>query len=293
VLVVILVSLVITPAMVSFFGKRVTVSSAEIAPLGKLVLVPVWGDSTHAALRLAGRLAVSDGGIVLAASFADRTSSEAERAARRKMTSQAEAWLAKDGLESRTLFRVAESVPDGLLETALGEDASLLVSEWRPGIRESQRTRAALAQSPVPVLIAHGDVSGHDRLVVVGRPDDAGPRSRSLALAARLLPTLGRGHKVAIVAPAVAPARALFAGPQEIEWIDAADPIAWVSNNRKAGDLLLFAGVDVAQEAIGLVPALERERFLIIHAATERPSERPEPVAGPVVAGRSLRPSHA
>ena len=72
VLVVILASLVVTPAMVSFFGKRVSSVTDEVAALGKVVLVPVWGDSTRPALALAGRLAASDGGIVLAASFADR-----------------------------------------------------------------------------------------------------------------------------------------------------------------------------------------------------------------------------
>lgn len=294
VLVVILASLVITPAMVSFFGKRVSaVASGETAPLGKLVLVPVWGDSTHAALTLAGRLAMSDGGIVLAAGFADRASSEAERAARRQVTSDAEAWLAREGLESRTLFRVAETVPEGLLETVLGENATLLVTEWRPGLRDAQRTQAVLGRSPVPVLIAHGDLARHDRLVVVVRPDEAGPRGRSLALAARLAPTLAHGHRLAIVTTAAAPARSLFAARQDVDWIEARHPIAWVSESRQAGDLLLFVGIDAVQEALEQVPALAGERFLVAQAAVERPSERPEPVTGSVVTGRSLKPSHA
>jgi hypothetical protein len=293
VLVVILASLVVTPAIVSLFGKRVHAGGAEIAPLGKLVLVPVWGDSTRAFLGLAGQLATSDGGIVLAASFADLGSSEAERAARRKVTSDAETWLAKKGLESRTLFRVAETVPEGLLETALGENATLLVAEWRTGLRDPQRTQATLARSPVPVLAAHGDISQHDRLVVVARSDGAGAGSRSLALAARLLPTLGHGHRVAVVTTDTAPARSLFSARQDIDWIEAREPIAWVSKSRQAGDLLLFVGIDAAQEALGQVPALDGERFLVAQAPAARPSERTEPVAGPVVAGRSLKPRHA
>ncbi len=293
VLVVILVSLVITPAMVTLFGKRVSAAAEEMAPLGKLVLVPVWGDSARTALTLAGRLATSDGGIVLAASFADRESSEAERAAGRQSTSQAEAWLAKGGLEARTLFRVAESVPEGLLETALGENATLLVTEWRTGLRDVQRTRAALARSPVPVLIANGDLSQRGRLVVVARPGEAELRDRDLALAARLLPSVGHGHRVAVVTRATAAVRSLFTAQQDVEWIDAPDPIAWISGSRQADDLLLLVGIDLAQEALGAIPSLERERFLAVQAAIERPSQRTEPVTGPVVSGRGLKPRHA
>src|SRR6185436_6150614 len=67
VLVVILVSLVATPAMVTAFGKKVTAVGGETEALGKVVLVPVWGESSRPALALAGELAASDGGMVLAA----------------------------------------------------------------------------------------------------------------------------------------------------------------------------------------------------------------------------------
>ena len=88
VLVVILASLVVTPALVSFFGKRVTAVTEEVATLGKTVLVPVWGDSTRPVLALAGKLATSDGGIVLAASFARTESPPAEQAAQRGLTTR-------------------------------------------------------------------------------------------------------------------------------------------------------------------------------------------------------------
>jgi hypothetical protein len=295
VLVVILASLVVTPAMVSFFGKKVTAVSEEIAPLGKVVLVPVWGESTHAALSLAGRLAASDGGIVLAASFADRASSVPERNAQRRLTTEAEAWLAKQGLESRTVFRVAETVPEGLVETALGEDATLLVSEWRTALRGFHPTPAseALARAPIPVLIAEGDVSHLDRLLIIARSGEAAASNPSLALAARLAATFGHGHRVATVTPAADPVRGLFAARQDMDWIEVADPVAWVARNRQAGDLLLFVGIDAVREALGQIPALEGERFLVAQAAAKLPAARPEPVAGPVVVGRSLKPSHA
>ena len=112
-------------------------------------------------------------------------------------------------------------------------------------------------------------------------------------LAARLAATLGHGHRVATVTPAADPVRGLFATRQEMDWIETADPVAWIAQNRRAGDLLLFVGIDAAREALAHVPALEGERFLVAQAAAKLPAERPEPVTGPVVVGRSLKPSHA
>lgn len=150
VLVVILVSLVITPALVTMFGKRVPGAVEDEATLGKTVLVPVWGQSTMPTLRLAGRLATSDGGIVLAASFATESAPPPELKSQRGLTAQAEECLAKDGLESRSVFRVARTVPEGLLETLLGENATLLVNEWRmrERIEPDSEASEALARSP-------------------------------------------------------------------------------------------------------------------------------------------------
>ncbi len=181
VLVVILASLVVTPALVSVFGKRVTSVGEEAKALGKVVLVPVWGDSSRPVLSLAGRLATADGGIVVAATFARDRAAKAEVDSQRKLTRQAEEWLAKEGFESRTLFRVAPSVPQGLTETAFGEEATLVVAEWRDPLRDAHGSEAAeaLAHAPLPVLIVRGDVSKFDRLVIVAGPDVATPAGAS------------------------------------------------------------------------------------------------------------------
>ena len=149
VLVVILVSLVVTPAVVSVFGKRVTAVADETAALGRAVLVPVWGTSTRPALTLAGKLASSDGGIVLAASLAHEASSASELASQRTLAGQAEEWLAKEGLESRPIFRVARTVPEGLLHVIESESASLLVTEWRTsGSSDPGEAAQAFANCP-------------------------------------------------------------------------------------------------------------------------------------------------
>jgi Kef-type K+ transport system membrane component KefB len=297
VLVVILASLVVTPALVSFFGKRVEAVTEDEGALGKIVLVPVWGDSTRPVLSLAGRLATSDGGIVLAAGFAAETATRPEIASRRKLPGQAEAWLAKEGLESRTLFRVARTVPEGLFETLVAEDATLLVTEWRPSSHLESETEAAeaLRRAPVPVLMAHGDVSRCDRLLIVARPDDvAASDRRNLSLAAQLALQLAHGHRLAAVAPTRESVQSLFGGKQKVEEIAAADPLAWLAQNLQATDLPLFTGIDAAREALRRIPALAEGRFLVAQAAESKgPQPRTEPVSSPVVAGRSLRPRHA
>jgi Kef-type K+ transport system membrane component KefB len=295
VLVVILASLVVTPALVSFFGKRVTAVTEEAAALGRTVLVPVWGDSTRPALALAGKLATSDGGIVLAASFASTGASPAEQAAQRGLTTEAEGWLAKEGLESRTLFRVAQTVPEGLLETILGEKATLLINEWhaRDRLQPDSEESAALARSPVPTLIAHGDVAHFDRILIVTHPDNlVRPGRQSLELAAQLAPRFAHGRPIQTVSATSDPVRALFADTREMDWIEARDPVDWIKRNLQKTDLPLFAGLQSLGEAIQRVPGLVDGRFLVALAAHQETTfhKREERVEGPVVAGRSLKP---
>ena len=99
--------------MVSKFGKRVPTAVEDQATLGKTVLVPVWDEASRGAIRLAGRLATSDGGIVLAASFANPETPPTELKTQRHLTTQAEEWLAKEGLESRTLVSRRADGPRG------------------------------------------------------------------------------------------------------------------------------------------------------------------------------------
>lgn len=300
VLVVILVSLVVTPAMVSHFGKKVTVVGEEVAALGKLVLVPVWGDTSRHVLALAGKLATNDGGLVLAASFARDKSPQPELESQRKLTNQAQEWLSKEGLEARTLFRVAPSLNDGLRETVLGEDATLVVSEWRDPLRDvhGSETSEALAHAPVPALIVRGDVTHFDRLVVVAGPEAATPGGHDdIALAARLAMDLAGGRPIAVVTTVADKLRPLFATKgtkQQVEWIDAADPVGWINQDLREADLPLFVGSDAAHEALRQMPELISGRFLIAQAAQpEGPAMRAEAVTGPVVTGRSLKPRHA
>jgi len=297
VLVVILASLVVTPLLVSIFGKRVPSAVEREAIPGKTVLVPVWGESSRGAIRLGGRLATSDGGMVVAASFATEEAAPAELKSQRQLTGQAEEWLAKDGLESRTVFRVARSVPEGLLETLLGEDATLMVVEWRmrDQLQPDSEASEALARTPVPVLLTHGDVETFDRLLIVARREElVRPGLQDVELAVQLGERFGRHVRLGTVAAALGPVSSLFAGAAGGDRIEAADPIAWLGKNLQPTDLPVFAGLEAAREAAARVPALISGRFLVAVAAQETTfHRREERVAGPVVVGRSLKPQHA
>jgi Kef-type K+ transport system membrane component KefB len=297
VLVVILATLVVTPALVSLFGKRVPAAAEDQAILGKTVLVPVWGESSRPTLRLAGRLASSDGGIVLAASFAKEEAPAPELKSQRRLCKQAEDWLAKDGLESRTMFRVARTVSEGLLETVLGENATLLVTEWRMRERVEPDSEAseALSRTPVPMLIAHGDVQAFDRALVIVRKEELVGRARQdVELAAQLAARFAQSCRVGTVAAALDPVNELFATKQEEDRVEAADPIDWLKANLRGSDLPVFAGLDAAREAVARVPSLTEGRFLVAIAARETTfHKREERVASPVVIARALKPRPA
>ena len=264
VLVVILASLVITPALVSLFGKRVPSAVEDDTKLGKTVLVPVWGDSSRSAVRLAGRLTTDDGGIAVAASFASSEATPSELKAQRSLSKQAEEWLARDGLESRTLFRVSRTVPEGLLETILSENATLLVTRVAHARehRARQRSGRALARSPVPTLMTHGDVEFFDRVLIVVRRDSlVRPGRHDLELAAQLGSRVAQDRPIVVVAAGTDHGRKLFTTAQDAERIESHDPIDWIKNNLQKTDLVFFAGLDAAREALARVPSLAKAGF--------------------------------
>src|SRR5262245_6049831 len=249
VLVVILVSLVVTPAMVTFFGKKVPREGAAAEALGGAVLVPVWGESTRPLFGVAGRLAAPDGGIVLGASFAAETAPEAELAMQRRLRERADEWLAEEGLESQAIFRVSRSVSAGLLQTVREENATLLLAEWRTEgadpLDPKSEVSQMVAHTPVPILLAHGAVEPFERLLVVARRDDVfRPGSLDLELSADLGRRLAGGRQVVFVGAAIDQFTSLFLAKFQFDHVERADPLAWVKETARGGDLLVLPGLD-------------------------------------------------
>jgi Kef-type K+ transport system membrane component KefB len=295
VLVVILASLIVTPAVVTHFAKKVARPREAGESLAATVLVPVWGEATRPLLRLAGKLAQDDGGIVLAASFATEEAAEEELESQRALKDHAEGWLAKEGLESRTCFRVAKSVPSGLFETLRAEKASLLVTEWRSAHRQQIETDGEalrmLIRSPIPVLIASGAVDRFDRLVVLARREDlVQPGRRDFDLALEIATRIA-GHRPVVVAGPIG-AHAPSDGTvkkRRLERLEVADSMAWAKDHLKADDLLVLPGIDAAEEALARIPGMPDHSFLVAvaaHPAAAAPA--PEIRSSGLVVGRAL-----
>ncbi|HKQ71184.1 MAG TPA: cation:proton antiporter [Polyangiaceae bacterium] len=290
VLVVILVTLVITPAMVSFFGRRVSRQEGAGEALGSTILVPVWGESTRPLLSIAGKLAVPDGGMVVVASLATELASETEVSSQRALASKAEEWLAKEGLESRSVFRVSSSISAGLLQTARGQGATLLLCEWQSESPcPSSEPLGALYRSPVPVVLVRGDVHSFERVVVIARQDDfAVSRKPSLDLAVEIATRVEHGHRFVCVGRCAKPLESLFAAQAAVDKIDSADPLAWANDNAGENDLLVFAGRDAAREALTRFPGLAKKKCLVAIAPSDSALQPHPEASDALVASRSL-----
>jgi hypothetical protein len=294
VLVVILASLVVTPAVVTFFAKKLDHAEAAADAIGTAVLVPVWGEGTRPLLSMAGKLCEADGGMVLAASLATDDAPESELTSRRGLKDMAEEWLAKEGLESRTFFRVARSVPAGLLETIRSEKATLLVAEWRSEARNRVETNAEalrmLNRSAIPVLVASGSLESFERIVIAARREDlVAPGKLDLELAAEVTTRLAPHHPVLFVSTTVAGPPAPFAAKKlDVHLVEAADPLEWVRDNAKDGDLLMLPGIDAAHEAFERITWLSGGRFVVAIAAHGAPAPARAERSGGLVVGRSL-----
>jgi hypothetical protein len=168
----------------------------------------------------------------------------------------------------------------------------------REALEPDSEASEALARTPVPVLIAHGDVDNFDRLLVVARRDElVRPGIKDVELAAHLGARFAKGRRIGTVATSLDPVSALFGTggvDRHADRIEAENPIDWIKNNLQKTDLVFFAGLEAAREAVARIPALLEGRFLVAIAAQETTfHKREERVAGPVVVGRSLKPHPA
>ena len=164
VLVLIVVSLLVASAAAELAGRRVAPVASVVEQLGRAVVLAVGDAGVDAsAARLAARLALPDGGIVVPARIAVRGTprvpgqqasnggpvlwSAAEVAA-------ASAALGACGIDTELCRRADSSVAQGLAHVAQSEDASLLVLTAGPS---RVRLDEVLADAPVPVLVVFGE----------------------------------------------------------------------------------------------------------------------------------------
>jgi Kef-type K+ transport system membrane component KefB len=260
VLLVVLVTLVVTPVVVSHFAHKLARGEGTSPALGSSVLLAIRDEHTRDLLRVASRIAETDGGMVLPVTIATEGSPADQTGARRRLARAADEWLARAGFESRGVFRFAESVEAGLRETALAEEATLLMMEWPSSGSQEAMDRAdrVASEGRVPVLLARGRLEGFSRLLLlVTERSIAGRRRADLELASNIAQRLA-GRKGAIyVCPPAAPLALLYGSLRRLKRIECRDGFAWIQANARDDDVLVFPGLDVLREA------LERDRGVV------------------------------
>ena len=152
-----------------------------------------------------------------------------------------------------------------------------------------------LARTPVPVLMAHGDVDNFERVVIVARRDTlVRPGLQEVELAAQIATRLGHNHRIAVVAPEFEAVKPLFDPKRTVDLIAADDPIEWLKQNVQMTDLPFFAGLEATRDAMARMPTLIGGRFVVAIAAEETTyHKREERVGSPVAMGRTLKPHPA
>jgi uncharacterized hydrophobic protein (TIGR00271 family) len=161
------------------------------------ILVPVANpDTASTLLRMAGYLAQFQGGSVLALqviTVPDPVPLEAgkrQAEARRAILEKALAVANEKALPIQTMTRVARSVAQGILDTAIEESTDLIILGWerptRPrGASLGQVTDAILQDAPCDVLVMRGEHAEHIKRILV--PTAGGPHAQAAARLASLL----------------------------------------------------------------------------------------------------------
>jgi len=264
VLLVVLVSMVVTPAAVTFYGKKVHPPAARETPLGSAVLVPVVAESTQPLLDVAAEIAADDGGIVVAASFAGDTATRDEIKARQGLRDKAEEWLARRGLESLSLFRISPSLTAGALEVVRGEGASLLLAEMRGELELSRGASHIAERSAVPTVLVRGELDAVERIVLVAsREHLVRPARIDLELGSELVRRLARGRPVVYVGASAGSDAATFPPKVHVDRIETSDPVRWLETHAKKGDLVVFPGIEIARRAIARLPSLVESACIV------------------------------
>jgi uncharacterized hydrophobic protein (TIGR00271 family) len=161
------------------------------------VLVPIANPNTASTLlRIGGCLAQSQGGSVLAlqvVTVPDPVPLEAgsrQAEVGRAILEKALAIANEEALPIQMMTRVARSEAQGILDTAIEENAALIVLGWerptRPrGASLGQIADAVLQDAPCDVLVIHGEHTERIRKILV--PTAGGPHAQAATRLATLL----------------------------------------------------------------------------------------------------------
>jgi hypothetical protein len=141
----------------------------------------------------------------------------------------------------------------------------------------------------IPVVIANGPVDHFERIVVLARREDlVAPGRRDLDLAFEVTSRIARHHPLlcvgAVMTATPSPFKAKKVRPEHVE---SADPIGCALQEGEGSDLLVFAGIDAANEGLERIVNLSDRSFLIAIAAHGAPAPVQETRSSGLVVGRS------
>lgn len=250
VLVVVLVTLVVGTTAAEQVARRAEPEPEDPERLGTRVVLPLDRlETVPALLRVAQLITSPDKGVVLPVRVVDRRE-EADLDSHREFTADADARAAAEKLECHASLRVDSGYEAGVLHTVIGERASLLLLDVRPGRREhgllDPQVRDIVAGSPVPVALARLDPAPEaeiERVVVMLSPSR---RGEPTTLAAGRLTMKLAELFVANGLPALVVAADRSKGEREAKRlggeveVDPRGPVHWAGSAPRSGDLLLL-----------------------------------------------------
>ncbi len=161
VLVLIVVSLIVSSVAALSFGRRVPRPVPTADQLGRTVVLAMGDEEDlRSAARVAARIAESDGGVVLPTRVqlpSGHAEDGAEHAPRFDVAA-AERELASTGIDVEVRVRVDRSVQDGIVNTVIGAEATLLVlatSVGRPARPRPSRLQEIVARTDTAIVTVH------------------------------------------------------------------------------------------------------------------------------------------
>ena len=266
VMILILVSLVLASLAAKQFGPRVELPPVDLGRLGRDVLVPVsTAEPVSAAVRLAARLATSDGGLVrpvlvVAPGVEAPPDDELEHAAQA---------IGALGIEAHIDVWHDDTEAAGIAHAARSHGSSVVLMTatdraWLPTANSATSSLVQSCASPV-VLVRPGGAE-QDRVVLTLNEVQASRPGPSAHLAAALAGRLRGGGLDLLVIAAATPAAELLA-PLQAPTVQMADPTEWAAEARPTDVLIVPGGRNGSATTARTVAALEGQGATILAIA--------------------------
>jgi hypothetical protein len=266
VMILILVSLLAASLAAKQFGPQVPPPPVDLGRLGRDVLVPVsTTEPVGAAIRLAARLATSDGGLVRPLAVV----TPGVDAPRPDELEHAAHAIGALGIEAPIDVRHDDTEAGGVAHAARSHNSSVALvtvtgRAWLP--TSSTATSELIEACPSPVVLVRPGGGEHDRIVLAlssAQASRPGPAARlAVALAGRLRAS---GLDLTVVTATALPAELLT--PLQTPVIEIVDPTEWAAQALPTDVVIVPGGRNGSAATARTVAALEGRGATILAVA--------------------------